>query len=130
MPYSIEKLPTERLAAAKSAEQEIFLSLVDTHQRLLLKVCWTYTRTSHDRDDLLQEIVGRLWSAFRHYDRDRSFSTWMYRVALNVAIDFRRRRQRQDLVTLCLDDVHDPQSPRDEPKQSCCYAWKVTLTVK
>lgn len=76
------------------ADHEIFLSLFAAHQRLLQKVCWAYGYTSHDRDDLLQEIVSRLWAAFENYDRQRPFSTWMYRVALNVAIDFRRRKRR------------------------------------
>jgi RNA polymerase sigma-70 factor (ECF subfamily) len=85
-------------ATAASTDQELFLSLIDSHQRLLMKVCWTYTYSSHDRDDLYQEIVGRLWSAFGMFDQDRRFSTWMYRVALNVAIDFRRRRKRREGV--------------------------------
>jgi RNA polymerase sigma-70 factor (ECF subfamily) len=80
-------------AKAPSPEQEQFLSLLEVHQRLLLKVCWAYSRGSHDWDDLFQEIVARLWAAFGRYDRNRKFSTWMYRVALNVAIDFRRRQR-------------------------------------
>lgn len=77
-----------------SADHEEFLALVKTHERPLLKVCWAYGRTSHDRDDLLQEIISRLWGSFGTYDRNRKFSTWMFRVALNVAIDFRRRQRR------------------------------------
>ena len=87
-----------------SSDHETFLSLLESHQRLLHKVCWAYTRTSHDRDDLFQEIIGRLWAAFGKYDRERKFSTWMYRVALNVAIDLQRRKQRQGKVTRRLDD--------------------------
>ncbi|MFO0914434.1 MAG: sigma-70 family RNA polymerase sigma factor [Pirellulales bacterium] len=68
--------------------------MVDQHRRLLLKVCWMYAGTQHDRDDLLQEIVAQLWASFGRYDRQRKFSTWMYRVALNVAIDFQRRQRR------------------------------------
>lgn len=68
--------------------------MVDQHRRLLLKVCWMYAGTLHDRDDLLQEIVAQLWASFGRYDRQRKFSTWMYRVALNVAIDFQRRQRR------------------------------------
>jgi len=52
----------------------------------------------------MQEIVGRLWAAFGKYDDDRKFSTWMYRVALNVAIDFRRRQRRWGKETASLDD--------------------------
>lgn len=87
-----------------SSDQERFLSLVETHQRALLKVCWAYGGTAHDRDDLLQEIVGRLWASFGKYDRGRSFSTWMYRVALNVAIDFQRRRRRWGRESLSLGE--------------------------
>lgn len=101
-----------------SANQELFLSLVDTHQGLLHKVCWTYTRTSHDRDDLLQEIISRLWAAFERYDRERPFSTWMYRVALNVAIDFHRRRQRRELEAHSQGPAYDPPAPQDDSKQA------------
>ena len=99
-----------------SADQQRFLELLEKHQRLLMKVCWVYTRTSHDRDDLLQEIVGRLWAAFPSYDPSRTFSTWMYRVALNVAIDACRRRP--SAATVPLVDYLDPPVPHDEPKQS------------
>jgi RNA polymerase sigma-70 factor (ECF subfamily) len=106
----------EQAMSGKSADQRLFLSLVETDERMLLKVCWAYTSTSHDRDDLFQEIVVRLWAAFGSYDRKRPFSTWMYRVALNVAIDFRRRRQRRLFASRNLDEGYDPASPGDEPK--------------
>lgn len=80
--------------APRNTEHERFLSLLETYQRPLLKVCWVYSNTSHDRDDLLQEMVSQLWKSFGKYDSERSFSTWMYRVALNVAIDFKRKQRR------------------------------------
>ncbi len=88
----------------RPSEHEHFLALLESHQRPLLKVCWAYGRSSHERDDLLQEIVGRMWAAFGKYDRARKFSTWMFRVALNVAIDFRRRQRRWGRETASLDD--------------------------
>ena len=88
----------------QASDHKRFLALVEAHQRLLLKVCWAYCRTSHDRSDLFQEIIGRLWAAFGKYDPNRKFSTWMYRVALNVAIDFRRRQQRWGRESASLDD--------------------------
>ena len=80
---------------------------------MLHKVCWAYTRTSHDRDDLFQEIVGQLWGVFDKYDRTRTFSTWMYRVALNVAMDFHRRRRRPWQEWRILEPAHEPISPQD-----------------
>lgn len=86
------------------SDHDRFLSLLEAHRRALLKVCWAYGKTQHDRDDLLQEIVGRLWAAFGKYDESRKFSTWMYRVSLNVAIDYRRRKRRWGRETANLDD--------------------------
>lgn len=91
-----------------------FLTLIEAHQRALLKVCWAYGRNPHDRDDLLQEIMGRLWGAFERYDRSRKFSTWMFRVALNVAIDHRRRQRRWGRSATPLDPADIELATTDE----------------
>ena len=73
--------------------QERFQNLVDEHKKILYKVCNSYCPNSGDRDDLAQEIVFQLWRSFKEYDGSSRFSTWMYRVALNVAISFYRRER-------------------------------------
>src|SRR5688572_28471322 len=67
-----------------------FLALLDEHRRILYKVARAYGHTPADRDDLIQETTIQLWRAFLHYDADLRFSTWMYRIALNVAISHHR----------------------------------------
>lgn len=67
-----------------------FEALLATHRRLVLKVASTYARDPEDRKDLVQEILVQTWKAFPGYDPGRSFSTWLYRIALNVAISHRR----------------------------------------
>lgn len=69
-----------------------FLALLGTHRRLVYKVANLYG-SREDREDLAQEIIAQLWKAFPGYDEGRKFSTWMYRVALNVAISHARRRR-------------------------------------
>jgi len=68
-----------------------FESLMDEHKRILYKVCHSYCRNRDDRDDLAQEIIIQLWRSFGGFDGRVRFSTWMYRIALNVAISFYRR---------------------------------------
>ncbi len=72
-------------------EQERFQNLVEDHKKILYKVCYSYCRNPGDRDDLAQEIIVQLWRSFRAFDERVRFSTWMYRIALNVAISFYRR---------------------------------------
>jgi len=71
--------------------QDRFQALVEEHKKILYKVCNLYCRNRDDRDDLAQEIVVQLWRSFGAFDGRCQFSTWMYRIALNVAISFYRR---------------------------------------
>jgi len=71
--------------------QQRFQTLVETHRGIIYKICHAYCRQPDDREDLAQEILLQLWRSFPSYDREARFSTWMYRVALNVAISTHRR---------------------------------------
>lgn len=66
---------------------------------LILRVARAYTRTDEDRDDLVQDILLQLWCSLPRFEGKASASTWIYRVALNTALAWRRsdarRRQRQ-----------------------------------
>lgn len=89
--------------------QQAFAALLQRHAGIVFKVANTYARLPDDRADLAQEIAAQLWRAWPKYDPTRSVSTWMYRVALNVAISHVREqslRQRHDAVPLD-DDLHD-----------------------
>ena len=82
------------------AHSDRFLGLLQGHRRILFKIAGAYGRSEADRQDLAQDIVVELWRSFGRYDEERPFATWMYRIALNVAISHHRseRRRRRDLV--------------------------------
>src|SRR3546814_14735433 len=69
---------------------QAFGELLQQHGCIVFKVAGTYARSAEDRDDLAQEIAVQLWRAWPGYDPSRRFSTWMYRIALNVVISFLR----------------------------------------
>lgn len=75
--------------------QDRFLALLDENRRILFKVANAYGASAADRDDLVQEMAIQLWRSFARYDDRYRFSTWMYRVALNVAISFHRKESRR-----------------------------------
>jgi len=75
--------------------QAEFLDALDRHRGILVKVGNSYSRTPADRDDLIQEIIAQLWRSFPRYDGRAKLSTWMYRIALNVAITFYRSESRR-----------------------------------
>jgi RNA polymerase sigma factor (sigma-70 family) len=85
--------------------QERFQTLVDEHKKILYKVCNSYCRDRDARDDLAQEIIIQLWRSFERFDERYRFSTWMYRIALNVAISFYRRENTRTRY-LISDEEH------------------------
>lgn len=89
---------------ATSESQERFQSLIEEHRKILYKVCNSYCRNRDDREDLAQEIVIQLWQAFAGFDGRCRFSTWMYRIALNVAISFYRRESTRTRHVLSDDE--------------------------
>jgi len=64
-----------------------FLELIHRHQSILHKICYVYCRNPSEREDLQQEIVLQLWRSFPSFQGKSLFSTWMYRVALNTALN-------------------------------------------
>jgi RNA polymerase sigma factor (sigma-70 family) len=74
--------------------QQRFELLLHEHRGIVFKVAALYSRSVADREDLMQEISAQLWRSFEGYDEARAkFSTWMYRIALNVAISQARRER-------------------------------------
>ena len=76
-------------------DKETFLKLLDEHKGIIIKICNFYCSTKNDKEDLSQEMAYNLWKGFAAYSPDYKFSTWLYRVALNVAISFYRKEKRQ-----------------------------------
>ena len=91
------------MTVAADTTQARFQELLERHQKILFKVASTYCRNLEDRRDLEQEITVQLWRAFPRYDPGRPFSTWMYRIALNVAISSARRAGRREMQSLSRD---------------------------
>jgi len=74
----------------RNSAQGAFLTSLDRHRGILFKVADAYCRDAASREDLVQDIVLQLWRAYPRFDDRARFSTWMYRIAVNVAISFYR----------------------------------------
>ena len=102
--------------------QADFLRLIEEHKRILYKIANSYCRNSGDREDLIQEMIFQLWRSGERFDDHHKFSTWMYRIALNVAISYYRQQRRSGLRITFGGDLHlmeladGPAEPDTEEK--------------
>lgn len=100
-----------------------FAALLHANRGIVFKVAGLYSRNSADRDDLMQEISAQLWRAFGSYSETKGkFATWMYRIALNVAISQARRQPWSEADRLEPLQRHHLETvagaePADEPDE-------------
>lgn len=77
----------------KQEEQAMLMEKIKDNERIIYKICNSYCSNKNDREDLAQEIIYQLLKSYHSFSDQYRFSTWMYRVALNVAISFYRKNK-------------------------------------
>lgn len=109
-------------SAAPTAD---FLSVLQQHQSLLRRVARLYEQNADDRQDLLQEITVQLWRAWPRYmpRPDVKISTWLYRVALNVAISSLRQRTRRPTPQRLSSEIDLPETSPEAAYGPDELAW-------
>jgi RNA polymerase sigma factor (sigma-70 family) len=73
------------------SEHDQFLDVLEKHKGLLVKVAHVYAHTMHDREDLVNDIIFALWTSFKRFRGDSNITTWIYKVALNTALNYKRK---------------------------------------
>lgn len=75
-----------------------FRVLVERYSHVVFRLAYRMTGNAEDAEDVVQETFLRAYRAISTYDGRASFTTWLYRIASNYALDFldkRRRRSEQ-----------------------------------
>jgi RNA polymerase sigma-70 factor, ECF subfamily len=101
-----------------------FTRLLKENQGIIHKICNIYFYNRLDIEDYFQEIIIDLWKAYPSFKGQSKFSTWMYRVALNSAIDLLRKEKTQpQLFKLSQTEfeIPDNQTKTNSDKEEKLY---------
>lgn len=71
--------------------EETLLSLLKEHARAMRRIAWAYAGAAGEEEDLFQEILAQAWRSLPTFRGDSGAGTWLYRVALNTALTWKRR---------------------------------------
>ena len=96
----------------KSEKEKQFEELVKQYKRTIYSVCYMFSRDNEEINDLFQEILVRLWLGFDQFENRSSVNTWVYRIALNTAINSNKRAKRRPQTVPLSTDI-DPYDPQD-----------------
>jgi RNA polymerase sigma-70 factor (ECF subfamily) len=99
--------------------EELFRRWLAEHKILVFKIAKAYAASPQDQDDLFQEILLQLWSSIPAFEGRSRETTWIYRVALNTALVWKRtesgKRKRYHRQLADFGDVPDVQHVPDRP---------------
>lgn len=82
----------------KEEKENEFLTLLEQNMCIIVKICRVYAFTTHDREELTSDIIFELWKSYPKFQGESKFSTWLYRVALNIALKTKRKRDNNKLI--------------------------------
>src|ERR1700726_3689926 len=99
------------LLRARDDDDAAFAELVERFQHRLVAVMHHLVGNAEEAEDLAQEVFLRVYRGRKKYHPRAKFSTWLFTIANNLALNALRSRQRKPVVPL---DVHDsgPLGPR------------------
>jgi RNA polymerase sigma-70 factor (ECF subfamily) len=98
------------VAAAQSGDRAALESLLRRHYDRVHAVCRRIAGSSRDADDAAQEAMISIVRGLPRFDGRAQFSTWVYRIATNAALDELRRRRRRPTLVAVDDEGHQPDA--------------------
>jgi RNA polymerase sigma-70 factor (ECF subfamily) len=117
--------------AVDEGNQQAFAKLLQYYREPLVQLLYKMTSNRDDAEDLMMESFGKAFKSLAHYQPHYAFSTWLFRIATNVGIDYLRKRR---LKTTSLDSPfktdegdevgHDVSSGQPDPEETLIFNQK------
>ena len=106
------------LRRAQKGDASAFEQLVTPYEQMIWRVCWHYLHHREDAMDCAQEVMLKAWRSIGQYRQDCGFSSWLYRIAKNAALDFLRREKKRRTVSLDAENEDGEKTVADIPDTS------------
>jgi RNA polymerase sigma factor (sigma-70 family) len=91
--------------------KEDFLDIFEQNIGIIIKISRGYASIAQDREDLINDIALELWKSFQSFNGNSKISTWIYRVALNTSMNYKRKKKNDSLFFSLNDFKKDDTFP-------------------
>jgi len=85
-----------RIRDSQQGDHEAFAALVRQHQQMIQAVTYRMTGSLADAEDLAQETFVQAYRQIHYFRGESKFSSWLYRIAVNLCLNWKRRQGRQE----------------------------------
>ncbi|MEJ2596050.1 MAG: RNA polymerase sigma factor [bacterium] len=113
MPEDIQKIILE----VKNGSHEAFRKVVERFQSYAYSLSFRILCQKQDAEDVVQEGFIKIWKHIGLYDHEQEFSTWMYKIITNTALDKLKREKRSHFTSLSEDHLVNRLKSDDDTAQ-------------
>jgi RNA polymerase sigma-70 factor (ECF subfamily) len=122
----------EMVRAVLGGDATAYRGLVEKYQTRVFTMVYGMVRNREDARDITQEAFVKAFNSLKSFRLEASFYTWLYRIAMNLAIDHTRKRKRREISGFEEDiasrdedggisDVHNADNPRKNLERKQLY---------
>lgn len=103
------------ISRAAKGDEDAFSTLMERYEKLVFNLAYQYTQNREDAADVSQEVFLKLWRTLPSFRGESSFTTWLFRITQNSALDLLRKRAGSATVSLTVegDDGEEDGRERD-----------------
>jgi len=102
--HEVAREDTQLVEEALGGNQLSFQLLIERYQERIFALARHYTKSAVEVEDIVQDTFLKAYRRLETFQRQSSFSTWLYRIAVNTALDFLKRMGRSPVQA-----VEDPE---------------------
>lgn len=119
LPLADDRGDAELVTAFQRGDEQAFTVIVDRYKQRLLRLAMSVVRNQEDALDVLQDALIKVYHNLRSFRQSSALYTWLYRIVMNHAIDYVRRRP-QAVVESTSELLHElpDQSPSLRPERA------------
>ena len=101
------------ISRAAAGDEDAFSSLMEQHERLVYNLAFQYTQNREDAADVCQETFLKVWRTLSAFRGESSFSTWLFRITQNAALDLLRKRSGNAALSLTVEHEESDEEGRE-----------------
>ncbi len=80
----------------KKGEESAFKELVETYKDMVVNTCYGFLQNQENAEDIAQDVFVEVYQSIHRFREDAKFSTWVYRIAVNKSLNFKKKNNRRN----------------------------------
>ena len=117
----MQKDEGELVARIKAGDEKAFAVLVEENEKMVFNVALRYTRNYDDASDVSQEAFIKAYRSIDSFKGESKLSTWLYRITVNVCLDFARKNRLHVRSIQDMTPANDEGEPFELPIPDTTY---------